>query len=667
MKKRLPLPQRLHRRHGRETGKSGDTDATSGGPDSEPGGDRHKERHLEQADTTTVTFLPGGQRVRVPAGETVSGAAHRAGILFPQDCGGRGTCGKCRVQLVSGTISPETTAESEHRRASRLCADEVLACQRCPRGHVVVMLDSGAAEARSAAAAGKGIDGQVPGAAGTERAETVTPHVEKRYCALKPPSLDDQTPDWERLRQALGRDVIAAPGVIAALPVLLRKHAFAVTAVTLGDRILVAESGDTTAEAYGVALDVGTTTVAGYLADLRTGVLLDSLAVSNRQASAGADVMTRIACAMEHPGGLARLQEHAAASINDIVGTLLARNGIAPARLYLLIAAGNTVMSHLLLGISPAALAQAPFVPAFRSRLTVPAHRLGLAVPAHTRLLVLPNIASYVGSDITAAILATDLDRPAGTRLLIDIGTNGEIVIAHGERRAACSAAAGPAFEGAGVRCGMRAEAGAVAAVRMDGDVRFSVIGGGAPRGLCGSGLVDAVAELLRWGIVDRSGRLCRPESCPPHVPEALRRRLRAETRGTVFVLGGTEEGIAIHQEDIRALQLAKGAMRAGIEILLERWGLTAADLDEVLLAGAFGSRMTVRSVLRIGLLPPLPPERVRAAGNAAGLGAWLALISREQWDRAAEIAAATEHVELSGHPAFQTRFIEALGFPPGD
>lgn len=667
MMKRLPLPQRLHRRHGDDTGKSGDTGATIGGPDSEPGGDRHKERHLEQADTTSVTFLPGGRRVRVNAGETLAEAALRAGMLFPQDCGGRGTCGKCRVQLVSGAVSPETEVERDHRRASRLRANEVLACQRRPGGHVVVMLDSGAAEVRSAAESGKGIDGQVPGAAAADRAKAVAPHIEKRCCALEPPSLDDQTPDWERLRQALQRDVAAAPEVIAALPALLRDHGFTATAVTLGDRLLAAEGGDTTAAAYGVALDVGTTTVAGYLADLKTGALLDSLAVTNRQASAGADVMTRIAYAMEHPGGLARLQEHAAASINDIVGTLLGRNGIAPARLYLLAAAGNTVMNHLLLGISPAALAQAPFIPAFRSRLTVPARRLGLAVPAHTRLLVLPNVASYVGSDITAAILATEMDRPGKTRLLIDIGTNGEIVLTHGERRAACSTAAGPAFEGAGVRCGMRAEEGAVAAVRMDDDVRLSVIGGDAPHGLCGSGLVDAVAELLRWGIVDRSGRICRPASCPSHVPVALRRRLRTEARGASFVLGDGEEGIALHQEDVRALQLAKGAMRAGIEILLARWGLTAADLDEVLLAGAFGSRLAARSVLRIGLLPPLPPEKIRAAGNAAGLGAWLALISRKQWDRAAEIAAATEHVELSGHPAFQTRFVEALGFPPGD
>jgi uncharacterized 2Fe-2S/4Fe-4S cluster protein (DUF4445 family) len=611
-----------------------------------------------QPEHPTITFLPGGRTAQVSPETTLAEAAVRSGVLFMQDCGGQGTCGKCRMELVSGTVTPATQAEQDHRKDGHLNEKEVLACQRRPLDHVTLFVDAGAA-VRPSAEAGKGIvpDGGHPPVL----------HMEKLYRELKHPSLDDQTPDWERLRQSLPRDVAVTPGVIGTLPELLRKHDFKVTAVAFQDRIITVEGGDTTALAFGIALDVGTTTVAGYLADLRTGTLLDSLAVTNRQVSVGADVMTRIAFALEHRDGLAQLQGQVVASINEILDALLARNGIATRQLYLLTAAGNTVMSHLLLGISPVALAHAPFIPAFRCRLTVPTHRLRLKAPAHARLLVLPNIASYVGSDIAAAILATEMDRSEGTRLLIDIGTNGEIVLAKGPRLVTCSTAAGPAFEGAGIRHGMRAEAGAIVAVRMEEDVRLFVVGGGVPRGICGSGLVDTAAELIRLGIIDRGGRICGSESCPGSVPLALRRRLRKGKQGNAFLLADDEAGIALHQEDVRALQLAKGAIRAGIEILLDRWGLSAADLDEVLLAGAFGSGLRVESVLGIGLLPPLTPEKIRPVGNAAGLGAWLTLISLPQWDRAAEIAAGTEHVELSGHPAFQSRFIDGLGFPAID
>ncbi|HAR99113.1 MAG TPA: metal-binding protein, partial [Syntrophus sp. (in: bacteria)] len=588
---------------------------------------------------------------------TLAEAVVQTGILFSQDCGGRGTCGKCRLRLLSGAVTPATEIEKKHRQDGHIQEREVLACQRQPLDHVTVYVENGST-ARSSAQTGKDIDpgdGPVP-----------VPHVLKQFRALPPPSLEDQTPDLERLRDALDADIAATPGVIATLPELLRKNEFNVTAVIFQDRLVAVEGGDTSGEAYGIAFDIGTTTVAGYLADLRTGALLDSVAATNRQARIGADVMTRVAHTLEDRDGLARLQGDVVASLNGMIAALLAQNGIDPSRLYLLTAAGNTVMSHLLLGIPPRALAQAPFVPAFRSRLVVPTRRLRLKAPAHARLLVLPNIASYVGSDITAAILATDMDRPRGIRLLIDLGTNGEIVLAQGLRRVTCSTAAGPAFEGAGVRQGMRAEAGAISAVRIGDDVRLSVVGGGAPRGICGSGLVDAVAELARIGIIDRGGRLCRAESCPAGIPRALARRLRTGGEGHAFLLAEGEAEVVLHQKDVRALQLAKGAIRAGIEILLDRWGLTAADLDGVLLAGAFGSRLRAESLLAIGLLPPLAPEKIRPVGNAAGLGAWLSLISMPQWERAAEIAAGTEHVELSGHPAFQSRFIEALDFPPG-
>ena len=603
-----------------------------------------------------LTILPARRTVRVSPGTTLAEAVAQAGIFFSQDCGGRGTCGKCRLRLLSGAVTPTTEIEEKHRQQGHLQGQEVLACQRQPLDRVTVYVENDPTD-RPSALTGKDIDpgdGQAP-----------APHVLKQFQVLAPPSLADQTPDLERLLHALDADLTATPGVIATLPELLRKNEFNVTAVIFRDRLVAVEGGDTSGEAYGIALDIGTTSVAGYLADLRTGALLDSMAAMNRQARIGADVMTRVAHTLEDPEGLARLQGDVVASVNGMIDALLAQNGIDPSRLYLLTAAGNTVMSHLLLGVPSRALAQAPFVPAFRSRLVVPTRRLCLRAPAYARLLVMPNIAGYVGSDITAAILATDMDRPRGIRLLIDLGTNGEIVLAQGLRRVTCSTAAGPAFEGAGIRQGMRAEAGAISAVRIGDDVRLSVVGGAAPRGICGSGLVDAVAELVRIGIIDQSGRLRRAESCPASVPRALLPRLRTGGGGNAFWLTEGETEVILHQQDVRALQLAKGAIRAGIEILLDRWGLTAADLEEVLLAGVFGSRLKAESLLAIGLLPPLAPEKIRPVGNAAGLGAWLSLISMPQWERAAVIAAGTEHVELSGHPAFQSRFVEALDFPP--
>lgn len=609
-----------------------------------------------QTEHPKLTFLPGGRTLQVAPGTTLAEAALQAALPFSQDCGGRGTCGKCRMRLVSGTVTPATDEEKRHHQAGTLQGEEILACQRQPLDHVTVFLDV-SAMVRPSTEAGKAI--------APVDSNPFIAHVEKRYVELPPPAIDNQTPDLERLQQSLTGDMTADREVMGTLPEILRQHAFKVTAVTCQGQLIALEGGDTSAEAYGVALDIGTTTVAGYLADLRTGTLLDSLAVTNGQTRAGADVMTRITHTLEYRDGLAQLQDQVVASINEIIGTLLARNGIPASRLYLLAAAGNTVMNHLLLRIPPAALAHAPFIAAFRSPLTFPARQLRLKASDHAKLLVLPNIASYVGSDITAAILATELGRAMGTRLLIDIGTNGEIVLENGLRLVACSTAAGPAFEGAGIGQGMRAEAGAIAAVSMNEDVRFAVLGGGPPRGICGSGLVDAVAEGVRLGIIDGGGRICRSESCPESVPEALRRRLRDGKQGNAFLLAEGEKEILLHQQDVRALQLAKGAIRAGIEILLDRWGLSAADLDQVLLAGAFGSRLRVESVLGIGLLPPVAPDKIRPVGNAAGLGAWLALISLPQWERAAAIASGTEHVELSGHPAFQSRFIDSLGFPP--
>ncbi|MEW5784077.1 MAG: ASKHA domain-containing protein [Bacillota bacterium] len=606
-----------------------------------------------------ITFLPSRKEIDVDPGTNLLQAAALAGVPLEGICGGKGTCGKCRVRIVAGEAVLPSPAELKFFSREELTGGSALACQKNVNRNTTVKTENQA-----------NVDDRKTALQG-QPAVPAMPYVEKYHLKLKHPTVDDQSPDLERLLVQLP---LPEPEInlseLAKLPRVIRSAAYAVTAVLSGRHLIAVEPGDTTHRSYGLAFDIGTTTIMGSLLDLNSGAVLAVGATTNPQSIYGADVISRITHAAQNGGGLQQLQEKVISAANAITGELLAATGIGEDEVYEAVVVGNTTMSHLFLGIDPTYLAPAPFIPAYRQPVTVKASELNLSMHPSGRVTVLPNIAGYVGSDTVGVILAADLDRRRDTCLAIDIGTNGELVLTAAGRVLTCSTAAGPAFEGAQIRHGMRAAAGAVEAVTVNEDVQLKVIGGTAPRGICGSGLIDAVAELLAAGIIEPSGRFTDPESgAGASLPPRLRERLRRGQGGYEFVLAWGKEyaggaDLVLTQPDLRELQLAKGAIYAGIKILLKEAGLELAALDAVLLAGAFGNYIRKESALAIGLLPALPPERIVPVGNAAGDGARMALIARPVRERAFALPERVEHVELSTRPDFQKEFISALAFP---
>lgn len=606
-----------------------------------------------------VNFVNQGMTVEVPAGTSLLEAAARAGVPLEGDCGGKGTCGKCRVKITAGPRGEADAAELKHLSPPELAAGWVLACRRKITANCAVAVPSRGGSDRRKISLDE-----------TDLSAAAEPDLVKILLTLPGPSVKDQTADLERLLNGLpGENIAVGRRVLADLPRTLREAGFSVTAVLAGRKLVAVEQGDTTARSYGLAFDIGTTTLVGSLMDLRSGAVLAVEAATNPQNVYGADVISRITHAAGGAAARTRLQEKVIGALNEIIGSLCKQAAVRGDEIYEVTAVGNTTMSHLFLGIDPTYLAPAPFVPAWQRPLELEAAELGLAIHPGGRVTVLPNIAGYVGSDTVGVILATRLDeRRGGCTAAIDIGTNGEIVLAAGDRLLACSTAAGPAFEGAQIRQGMRAAAGAVEAVEIEGDdVRLKVIGGTAPRGICGSGLIDAAAALLQAGVIEESGRFADPGAAGEKLAPRLKERLRRGKGGFEFILARAGEGggaeVTLAQGDLRELQLAKGAIYAGLQVLLHEAGLTTEDLDQVLLAGAFGNYIRRESALAIGLLPALPVERIVPVGNAAGQGARMALISRRERRRAFALPGRVEHIELSARPDFQDAFIKALSF----
>lgn len=403
-------------------------------------------------------------------------------------------------------------------------------------------------------------------------------------------------------------------------------------------------TGDSRNNIYGIAYDIGTTTVAGMLWNLSTGDLVDVDTMTNFQSLYGADVISRIAYSMLEENGLARLQNIIIACLNEIVANMCERNSIRPQDICDATIVGNTTMSHLVWGVSPASLSRTPFVPVFTAAQDTSAHDLGINICENANVHLLPNIAGHVGSDITAIILASGISEMKGCHIAIDIGTNGEVVAIKDGRMACCSTAAGPAFEGASITHGMRAADGAIEKVVIsDEGVSIQTVGNAPAIGICGSGLIDAVAQLLDAGIVDESGRML--------------------TDNGNFILSEGDKPVKITQNDIREVQLAKGAILAGIQTLMKSLNMDIEDIDSIMLAGAFGNYIDIHSALRIGLLPQVDEDIVKLIGNAAGNGSSMALLSSKARSQANEIAVQVEHIDLSCNQEFQNYFIKAMSF----
>jgi len=603
-----------------------------------------------------ITLLPQNIITHAPEGTTVFNAANWAGLAIDSTCGGRGTCGKCKVRMLAGANSI-TDADRKYLTREELADGWRLSC-RAPIHSESVAEVPRLMTSPKAALLGYG------------RHVAIDPNVAKVYVQLAEPTLEDQQPDLARVVAALDKEgyaVRADPAVWRALPKTLRSNDWQVTAVIVGDELIAIEGGDTTSRAYGLALDIGTTTVVGAVVDLNTGAVAAVQSTLNGQAPYGADVISRSSYTMMEPDGLATLQTRIVDTINTLFDRLLAASNVARENVYEAVVVGNATMLHLLLGIDPEPISVAPFIPAIEESITLPASEIGLRLHPQARLSTLPHLGAYVGADIVAGVLATGLAREKDekVRLYIDVGTNGEIVLGSTRKTIATAAPAGPAFEGAQIKCGMRASDGAIEGVQVGADVHLQIIGA-APRpiGICGSGLVDAVAELVRVGLVDASGKLLRPEEARGNFSHALVNRLVEVNGVRAFLLSAPEDNIVLTQPDIRALQFAKGAIAAGVDVLMQQLGVTAQDLHEVLLAGSFGSYINPASARTIGLVPWVPVERIVAVGNAAGEGAKIALLSFREREAAKRIPEFIEYVELSGRPEFNDIFTEALGFP---
>lgn len=604
-----------------------------------------------------ITFTPGGETIEVPAGELLLNAAVAAGVPLSAPCGGHGRCSKCLVRVEKGQCAAADEHERESLEPEELEQGWRLGCRATILSDLIVYIPP---------------EGDVLCVKPLETAllegVDVEPNIWQTVFELPKPSLDDQRSDFVRLQEAGTSIDEAGLHALWALPQVLRTADFRVSAIARGRRLLEVHPPDEAQHPLGVAVDIGTTSVVAYLVDLVTGEHLGSGTAHNPQAQHGADVISRTEYSKSHPDGLARLQREAAGVVNQVVAQALECVPCGPERIYEMTMVGNTCMHHLFLGLDPRHIAESPYVPVNSQPMAVSPADLGVKMNPVGQVYCLPVIAGYVGADTVGVIVASRLTESAEPVLAVDIGTNGEVALWSGERLVCASCAAGPAFEGAQIEYGMRAAAGAISSVELvDGDIVSSTIGNQPALGICGSGLFDAMAVALEAGLVDIMGRMVAADKLDS-LPPALAARMSGEANTRRILLAAADESadtpdIYFTQKDVRELQLAKGAVRAAVELLLKECGLKVSDLSAVLLAGAFGNYIRPQSALRIGLLPSMDLDKIRGIGNAAGAGAMMALVSMPWRQKACEIARQAEHIELAQCAAFQQMFMETMLF----
>ncbi len=592
-----------------------------------------------------VDFEPIGRRVAVEPDTTLLEAAQHAGVLLTAICGGEGSCGHCIVRVMRGSVSPPTRTEEAELGRDKIAAGWRLACQTTLSGdlHIHVPPDS-LATAQRTQTEGQAIPVEL------------APAVRAFDLRIAPPTLDDLRSDAARTRDAVERaDWSFDHGVLRKLSNDLREAEFQVSVLTRGREIIGVRPAGT--RPLGLAVDVGTTKLAAYLVDLASGETLAALGAMNPQIAFGEDVMARIHHALSRPEGAEQLRTAIVEALNGLARDLCAQVGHPVADIADAVVVGNTAMHHLFLGLPVRQLGMAPYVPAESAALDVKARDVGLDLAPGAYVHLLPNVAGFVGADHLAMLLATGVAERDDVVLAMDIGTNTEVSLRARGKHFACSTASGPAFEGAHIRFGMRAAPGAIERVSIRGDkVHFQTVGNEPPVGLCGSGILDLIAQLRHSGLISERGAFL------ANAPNA---HVRRGAQGFEFILtsGAENDGreITFDRKDITEIQLAKGAMRAGVNILLKHAGVTEAEIDELIIAGAFGTYLDVQSGLDIGMFPPVARERIRQVGNAAGAGARMALLSLAERARAVRIAQQIQYVELTSEPDFQGEFAHAL------
>ncbi|ODS34318.1 MAG: ferredoxin [Candidatus Scalindua rubra] len=625
---------------------------------------------MSKDNTFKIHFLPNDKYVEIEKGNTVLDASHKANIYINSICGGDGICGKCKVILSSGKVYKQTTTLLTNEEVEK---NYILACEAGVVEDLQILIP------KETRLEGKKIlfdqDEQhsLTWAAILNKAQFKQDTLTKKvFLKLEPPTMDDSVADHERLYQAImmkqGVELnVMQTGyrILKQLPETLRQSNWSVT-VTLGHRgttleIVEVQHGDTSQKNYGVAIDIGTTTVVASLLELSSAKIIDSEAIYNSQMKFGEDYIQRIIYSIQNDA-LDEMQKTIVSDINKIISTLIKRNDINLYDITSIVCAGNTTMIHFLLGLDPSNIRKEPYLPVANSIPPIRAAQVGIDINSRGILYTLPSVAAYVGADITSGSTAIRLDKEEMPSLFIDIGTNGEVVLGNKEWMVCCSASAGPAFEGSGVRHGMRAAKGAIEITHIskDYEVSYSTIGNVPPRGICGSGLLDCIAEMLRSGIIDRSGNLQKSIETD---------RLRKKEDEFEFVLvekeeTGIDSEIVITQADISNLVRSKAAIYAAVSILIESMSLSISDIHSVYLAGGFGNYLNVRNAITIGMLPDMPTSRIKFVGNTSLTGAKMTLLSEEAFETVQKIASQMTYFDLMGNPKYMEEFMSANFLP---
>ncbi|MFH0845504.1 MAG: ASKHA domain-containing protein [Pseudomonadota bacterium] len=620
-----------------------------------------------------ITFYPHEKRIEVPSGITVAEAARIADIHINNLCGGEGVCGECRVKLLKGEVHQEKHLSSFFSR-EEIEDGLVLACQSQIISDLEVEIPSESILEDEQILIGEG-DGGSEHAVQTVSKAPIYPYkpiARKIFLELHPPTLEDNITDIERISRELRRKLgwhsyDISWNCLQNLSNVLRDSDWKVTATVVKDknryRIHKVEPHDTTSQNYGLAIDVGTTTVVAQLIDLRTGRLIGTQGTHNNQAQYGEDVISRMIYACDKEG-LSPLHQAIIRNINALIEALTLEHPVLPQEIHAIVAAGNTTMSHFLLNLTPCSIRLEPYVPTADTYPQIVAQEIGIHINPLGILETIPSVASYVGGDIVAGVMACGLADHSEVQGLIDIGTNGEIAIGNKEWLVCCSASAGPAFEGGGTRCGMRATKGAIEKVEIiDGKWSYRTIGNARPRGICGSGLIDCIYELIRNRIIGATGKFNRDSKDPRLIlTDDVPQYVIAEAHETEH-----EDLIVITESDIANLIKSKGAVFAAIKTLVDYIGLTFDQLETFYVAGGFGNYLNIPKAVAIGLLPDIPVEKIKFVGNSSLTGARMALVSEAAFEKCVNISRSMTNIELSNYKPFMDEYVAALFLPHTD
>lgn len=622
-----------------------------------------KQQALGVVNVVLVTIEPYGNRVEVSEGSTLLHAIRLAGLSITSLCGGFGSCGKCRVVVISGfnKLSELSQSETRHLKESEVKAGYRLSCQARAFSDVIIYIP---VESRVKVGEIKAVT------RGFMRGVELKPLVKKIRVKLPPPSLRDQRPDLERFIDSLKaiaevNEVEVDYEVLKNLPTVLRESNWDIASVLWGREVVSIELGEAFSESYGVTVDVGTSRIVVHLVDLTTGEVRAVGLAENPQLVYGEDIISRMTFANTSEDNLRTLQFLLINSINELMESVCKQAGVSISRVYEIVVVGNTAMHHFLLGLKTKHLSASPFTPVIGKSISIKARDLGIKGSVGAVVTTLPVIAGFVGADAVADALATGILDRKDNVVLLDIGTNTEIFVGNSEGMFVCSAPSGPALEGAHIRHGMKAVDGAIEEVSIssDGEVEYKVIGDVKPKGICGSAIIDIVAELYRNNIIDSRGKFRRDYGL---------KRLRKGVNGWEYVIAWSNEtsigkDIVVSEKDINEVMLAKAAIYAGISVLMRRRGLIEGDISEVIVAGSFGTHINPLSARIVGIIPDVPDDKVRFVGNTAIMGADMALLSVDARSEAERIARVVKYVELSADPYFSEEFSSALIIPHKD